>query len=127
MHGVTGTVRNHRSQNLLSDQRQITNQVQHLVPDKLIDETQRGIEHIFAVQHNCVVGRGATNQPLLPHRIRLMQESKRARGRNLLQVTSICETHAEALLTNQRMRKVNGIRNRVGIVRIDRNELVAFP
>src|ERR1035438_9727490 len=55
-----------------------------------------------------------------------MQKSKSARRCNLLQVAAVGQPHAETLLANQGMRKVDGIGNRIGFRRIYRNKLVAL-
>src|SRR5580658_2113065 len=55
-----------------------------------------------------------------------MQKSESARRRNLFQITAIGQPHAEALLANEGMRKVDGIRNGIGVGGIDGNKLIAL-
>ena len=55
-----------------------------------------------------------------------MQKSESARRRDLLQITAIGQAHAEALFANERVRKVDRIRNRIDICRIHGDELIAL-
>ena len=55
-----------------------------------------------------------------------MQESEGARRRNLFQKTAIGQPHAESLLADEWMRKVDRIRNRIGVRWIHGNEFIAL-
>src|ERR1035437_1009584 len=55
-----------------------------------------------------------------------MQKSESARGRNLFQEAAVCQPHAKTLLANEGVRKVDGIRNRIGVCRIYGNEFIAL-
>src|SRR5260370_14493127 len=55
-----------------------------------------------------------------------MQESESACRRNLFQITAIRQPHAEALLANEWVRKVNRIRNRIDICAIDGYEFITL-
>jgi len=87
---------------------------------------RREIQHLFAVEHNGILGRRATDQSLLPHGIGLVQKPERARRGNLAQIAAIRQTHTKALLANQRMRKVDRIGNGIGVGRIHRDKLIAL-
>src|SRR5580698_2111290 len=55
-----------------------------------------------------------------------MQKSESTRRRNLLQIAAIGQTHTEALLANEGMRKIDGIRNRIDVRGIDGYEFVTL-
>src|ERR1035441_4995732 len=89
-------------------------------------KTQRRVQHFVAVQHDGILHRRPPNQSLLSHGIGFMQKSESPRRRNLLQITAIRQPHAEALLANEWVRKVDRIRNRIGVCRIHGNEFIAL-
>jgi DNA-binding MarR family transcriptional regulator len=96
------------------------------VAHEFVGKTQWRVQHFVAVHHDGILGRSAADQPLLPHGIGFMQKSESARRRDLLQITAIGQAHAEALLANERVRKVDRIRNRIDICRIHGDELIAL-
>src|SRR5258708_21730949 len=126
MHGMTSAIGDYVTQNLVPDQRQVSNQIQNFVAHKLVVETQRGIHHSIAGQHNRVLVGSSADQPLLAHGFGLMQKSECPRRSNVGNVIPVGQSLRESLAPDQRMRKVDSVRNRVVLLRIHRDELVAF-
>src|ERR1700687_1973344 len=126
MHGVAGAIGGHVAENLVADERQIADQIQNFVPDKLIRETQRRIYQTVAGQHQRVLRRRPANQPLLAHGFGLMQKSKGPCRSNVGDVVPVGQGLSESLASNQRMWKIDGVGNRIAVRRKNTDELIAF-
>src|ERR1022692_2079110 len=126
MHGVAGGVGHYRTQYLFPDQRQVTDQVQYLVAYKLVIKTQWGVQNFVAVQHDGILHRRPADQSLLPHGIGFMQKSESARRRYFTQIAAVRQPHAEALLANEWVRKIDRIRNRINVRRIHGYEFITL-
>ena len=63
----------------MADQREVADQVQHLVAHELIGEAQRPVLDALAGEHDGIVFRSAANQPHVLQRLRLVQKSEGAR------------------------------------------------
>src|SRR5579872_99490 len=119
-------VRNYVPQNLFPQQRQITNEVQHLVPHKLIIKSQRRILHAISGKHDTVLSRCPADQSHIAHLLLILSRAEGASRRDLAKVISVSQLHAEGFLADKPMRKINGVRDRIGFRRIHRNKFVAF-
>ena len=86
VHRVSGAVGHHAPQHLVANQREIADQVQHLVPHKLVGETQRPVLDPFPGEHDGVLFAGAADQSHVAQSLRLMQESEGARRGNVARI-----------------------------------------
>ena len=70
-------------------QAQIAQQVQNLMPHRLVVEAQCGFERAGAFDDHRVLIVGALAQPRRAHRLSVLLEDERARGRDLRGVESL--------------------------------------
>src|SRR5260221_9563915 len=125
MHGMTGTVCHNASDDLFSQQGQIANQIQYLVPNKLVLKAKGAVPDTFFRQHNNIPRRRAADEPHILHGLLFTQETKRARCRQLFSVQVTGEIDFKGLLADRR-RKINSVTNRVAQCWIGGDELIAF-
>src|SRR5258708_2947764 len=79
VHGVAGALGDHVTEQGLSDQRQVPDQVESLVPAALIVEPQAArIENSGTVETYSVIERGASNQAHIKHLVQLVFETERS-------------------------------------------------
>ena len=77
MQRVTGAIRRQPAEHLLADQREIAEEVENLMTDKLIRIAQRGlVQHAVFGEHDRVLQRAASDQTGLLKRLHLMVETK---------------------------------------------------
>ena len=79
MHGVPRPIRDDAADNLLSQERQIANQVENFVAHKFIVKAQRAVLYAVGGQNNHVIFRCATDQPHIFHGALFAEETKSPR------------------------------------------------
>ena len=105
---MAGSIRHQPSQHRLADEREVPKQVERLMPHELILKTQRRIvEDSCLRQNDCVLQRAAADQAVRLQLLHLMIEAEGSRGRNEIRVAGTGELDVEALLSNQRMWKID--------------------
>src|SRR5262245_9524563 len=109
MHSVTGTISNHVGQNSPPNQRQISNQIQDLVPNELVWITQGRIYQTVAGKDDRVLLRGTADQALLTHELGLVKEAEGAGGGDFREIVAVGQIQCPALAADQSMGKVDGI------------------
>ena len=136
VHGVAGAIGDHAAQDAVAEQRQVSDQVQHLVADELIVIAQGAVGDAVACEHDGVFFRGAADQSHLAHLLRLMQKSEGARGGDVAAVEIAVEVgdasrgarhqlDLKTFFADQRMRKIDGVGDGVSVGRVEGDELVA--
>jgi hypothetical protein len=126
VHCVSGAVGHNARDQALADEREVSNAVEDFVADELVAETQRAVLNSIRREHDHAFVGGAADQPLVAHGFFLLQEPERARASNLGDETSVGKLDGERLITDQRMREVDGVLNREAVCRVDADELVAI-
>src|SRR5579871_416170 len=123
---MTGAVGNHVASNLLSQQRKIANQIQHLVAYELIAETQGAILDSVTGENDAILARCPSDQSHIPHRLLILARSKRASRRDVAQVAPVAERDLEGFFPDQRMREVDRVGDGITIAWVDGDELVSL-
>src|SRR6267378_1205110 len=126
MHGMSGAVGYDASDNLPAQQRQIADQVERFVPDKLIGKTQRAVLHSVFRDHDDVLFRSAANQSQVLHGFGLVQKSEGPGRRELPAIKIAGKIDLERLLADGR-READLVAHRVSIRRIRADKFVAVP
>ena len=93
---------------------------------KFVGEPQRTILDSIAGQHDAILAGGAANQAHVAHGTLVLARAESARRRNLPKIVAVGELQFEAFLANQRMWKIDGVRNGISIGGMDGDELVSF-
>src|SRR2546423_13605850 len=94
------------------------------MPDKFVREAQWPILNSGTRQHDTVFSRSTANQSHVAHRLLVFTRAERPRPRDMPQITSVGQFHLKSLFADERMRKINRIRNGISIARINRDELI---
>ena len=68
----------------IAHERQVPDRIEDLVPDELVLEAQRVVQHAGLAEHDRVVERAAEREAVLPKHLHVLQERERARRRDLL-------------------------------------------
>src|SRR6202142_582403 len=119
---MSGAVGDYVAENLVADERQVSDQIGDLWAHKFIIKTQRRIDHALAGQDDRVLLRRAADQALLAHGFGFMQKSESAGGSNVRDVMSVGQDLGESLASDERMGEINGVGNRIIFRRIDPDE-----
>src|SRR4029077_21011419 len=126
MHGVACPIRDYFPQDLFTKQGQIAHQIKNFVTDEFVCKSQRPVLNPVAGENGTILARGTTDQPHIAHRPLVLARTEGTRPGYVFEITSVREFDPEGFFPNQRMRKINRVRDRIGIIRVDRDELVAF-
>ena len=121
---VPGPVRHDVPDDGVSDQREIADDVEHLVTDELVLEPER-IEHTGFAQHDRVVERAAERQAVLTERLDLFEETERTGRRDLLAERLFRDPHRPRLMAQERVIEADAVGDLEVVGRIERNALVA--
>src|SRR5579863_10335695 len=124
MHGVTGAVGDHFAENLLAQQREISDQVENLVAHEFVGETERAVLDAVAREHDAVFPRRSANQSHVAHGLLVLARAEGAGGGNVLQVAAVGKFYLEGFFADERVREVDGVRNRIRVAGINRNKFV---
>ena len=123
MHRVPRTLRHHVSLNSSPRQRQVPNQIQHLVPHVLIVKPQRPVLRPLRSQDDRVLCARPANQAHVAQLLLVRLVPKRPRRRNELPIRLCRQIHARALPPNRRW-KLNRVLDAVSRSRINPDELL---
>src|SRR5215470_7449744 len=111
----------------LADQREISKQVEHFMPDKLIRKAKgRVVEHAGLSQHDRILERAAANQAARLQHLDLVIETERSSRRDRISVVAARQFNLQALFPNQRMRKIDIVLDREFFRWIDTERLFAI-
>src|SRR5262249_33742253 len=100
---MTGTVSNQVPDNRVSDQREVADGIENLVPDELVFEPQRVVEHAGLAEDDGVIKRATERQAVLPQHFDILQEGKCPRWRNLFNEALFGDSDGARLMPEQRM------------------------
>src|ERR1035437_8784642 len=126
VHSVSGTIGLDVAKNVLAEQGEVADEVQHLVPHELVGVAERWVVNSSGGEHDAVFTRDATDEAHVQHRALLLDEAKGPRRSDLLHVAAIGKIDLESFAANQGMREVNRVADRVPFRRIYADELVTF-
>src|SRR5271157_1783164 len=126
VHGVPGAIGFDVAQNALAEQRQVPDQVEHLVAHEFVRVTQRRIVDSIAREHDTVLPRGATDEAHVQHVALLVEKTKGSSGGDLPNVAAVGKFDLEAFAADQWMREVDGVADGIALTRENSNELVAL-
>src|ERR1700733_9621414 len=96
------------------------------MPNELIHKAQRRILNAILREYHAVVSRSSADQSHIAHLLLVLPRTKGTRRGDLAEVIAVGKLYAKHLLADEWMRKINGVRNRISLRRIDRDKLVAF-
>ena len=119
---MTGALCNHLAFDPTPGQRQVPNQVQHLVPHKLIIEAQRPILHTLARKNDRALIRHPADQPHVPQHRLVFLKPEGPRRSNQLRIVARSPGHRETSPPN-RLRKVDRVVDPITLPRIHPNKL----
>ena len=89
------------AEDLVSDECQVANKIQHFVAYKFIIETKRSVLHAIASKNDCVLFGGTANEAhVLQHRC-FVKEAKGTGCRDLSNIGAISKFKLEALVSDQ--------------------------
>src|SRR5206468_4071493 len=125
---VSRAIGNQAAQHRLADQGEISEQVEGLVPNKLVGETKRGIvQHTGFRKHNRVLERSAPDQTTGLKLFHVMIKTECARRRNGFSVIRSGQLNFDTLLSDERVWKIDVILNAKGIGGVDAQRFLALP
>src|SRR5438105_5287024 len=108
MHDVTAAFSFHSPKNWHSQKREVTDDVENLMADKLVFEAQAGlIEHAIRSQDDGIIKGATPNQIRAPQGFDLLSETERARRCYLVAEVSIRQFDLKLLYADQRMREID--------------------
>src|SRR5262245_37240342 len=120
MQCMPGPICRESPQNRLPDQSKVAKEVQCLVTDEFVWKTQRCvIEHAGLGKHDCVLERPATDESARLKLLYFVIETERSSRRNKVRIIRSCELDLQALLSDQRMYKVDVVLDRKSVRGID--------
>jgi hypothetical protein len=124
---VAGFVGDEAAEHRLPDQREVAEQIQSLMPNKFIRESQRRIiQHTGLREHDRILQRPTTDKAARLQFFNFMVKAERSRRRNQIGVVGTRELHVETLFTNQGMSKINIVPDAERIGWIDAQRFFAF-
>src|SRR5580704_15703425 len=104
MHGMPGSLGDYVPEQWLTDQSQVADQIQRLVPAALVRETQTiPVSDPLAMETDGVVERGSANQPHVTHLVQFVFEAEGSSRRDLLGIAFRRHLHVERLPSDERM------------------------
>src|SRR5258708_25496478 len=115
------TVSHDASDNLLAQQRQITNQIQYLMADKLVRKAKRTILDAFTREHDYILFRSAAYQSHVFHRLLFMEKSKGTSGCELFVVKIAGKINLKRLFAYRKC-KIDLVSDGVAVGRIGSDE-----
>src|SRR6267378_5119046 len=113
-------------QQLQSGQCQVTNQIQCLVPSKLVGEAQRPVHDAVVSENDGVLERATTNESHGLERLDVALEAESTRARQKVAESIRPHQHFHFLLADQWMRKIHVAAHAKLIGRIDADPAVSF-
>src|SRR3989442_1683341 len=125
--GVPRTVGNQAAQDRLPDQGEIPQQIESFVPYKLVGKTKRGIiQHPGFGENNRILERSAPDQTAGLKLFHLVVKTECARRRDTFGVIRAYQLDLDALLSDERMWKIDGILDAKGMGRVDAQRLLTL-
>src|SRR5581483_6065548 len=106
MHCVSGAISDYLSQNAMTEQGEIADQVENLVAYELIAKTERPVLNASIGQHDGVLFRSATNESHVAQRALVSQKTKGSSGCDFSRVDVSGKVEIVAL-DPDRVRKVD--------------------
>src|ERR1700756_3819685 len=125
VHGVSRPLGDNVAKDVMSGQRQIADQVQHLVAHKLIVEAQRPVKHALPVQNDRTLLGDAADQTHITQHVFVFLKAEGSGWSNLRSVVAGCEVDRESLLANRRW-KIDLVGDAVAFARINSNKFVSL-
>src|SRR5205807_5540214 len=105
---------------------QIPNQIQDLVAHKLIWKTQRRVFYTVLCEYNAILKGSPSDQPHVAHGALVLPRTEGPRRSNGPLVIAVRKFCRKTLSSDQRMRKIDSVRNRVFVSWVHSNEFIAF-
>jgi len=124
---VSCTIGDQAAQDRLADQGEIPQQIESLVPYKLVSKTKRGIVHYAGLgEDNRILERSASDQTPGLKLFHVVVKTECARRRDTCRVIRTCQLDLDALLSDERMWEIDGILNAKDIGGVDAQGLLTF-
>ncbi len=123
---MSGAVGLDVAQNALAEEREVADEVQHLVAHELVGEAQRRVVDTVAREHNAVIARCAADKAHVQHRALLLEEAEGTGSGNVFHVAAVGQLDLEALAADQGMREIDSVADGVALSGIDADELLAL-
>ncbi len=126
MHRMPSSLRHHPALNPPPRQRQIPNQIQHLMPYKLILKTKWPIFNTLRPNNDRALRRSATDKPHIPQHRLILLKTKSPRRSNQTHIIPGGQVHAKSFITNG-LREVDRVLNPIPGPRIDPDKFRPIP
>src|SRR5947209_10320866 len=121
---MTGAIRRDLTDDRTSNQREVAEQVQDLVPDKLIFESKRTIDDPLVIEDDAVLDRSAARQSRRAELLDVAEKSERARRGDLAQEIVVLEIEVHRLFADDGMIEIDLVLEDETIRRSDPNALL---
>ena len=125
MHGVSGAFGDDVAEDVMSGKGEIADEVEDLMADELIIETQRAVEDALTVEDDGAGFGDAADEAHVAQHLLVFLKAESARRGDLRGVVSCSEVDGETLAANRRG-EIDLVGNAVAPARIDADELIAF-
>ena len=108
----------------ISDQRQVADDIENLVADELVFEPQR-VQHAGVADDDRVLERAAEREAVLAQPFHFLQEAEGARAGDVIGKRALGDALGARLVPQQRMVEADGVADLEVIRRVDGDALVA--
>src|SRR5260221_5333012 len=109
VHGVTRLVRRDLAHDGTTDQGQIADEVEDLVPDELVAETERPVHHTLVVEDDAVLYGTAAGETCLTQFLNFLEEAERTRRSDLAEEAVVVKVEVEGLFADGAVREVDPV------------------
>ena len=121
---VAGAMRDDVTDDGISDQRQVTDDIENLVADEFVVKTQR-VQHAGVADHDRILERAAESKTVLPQPLHFLEEAEGARRGDVVREGGFGNAFRARLVPQQRMIEADRVADLEVIRGVDRNALVA--